>query len=64
MYLKSRGAIYSTRASTEWKDINEKGSFTQGKRWYASTEKKDKTKITVILHFGTSKFYQQVSKEI
>ena len=53
---------YSTRASTEWEDISEKGSFTEGKRWYASIEKKDKTKITVILSFGT--FYQQVFKEI
>ena len=59
-----RGAIYSTRASTEWEAISEKGSFTEGKRWYASIEKKDKAKITVILSFGTSRFYQQVFKEI
>ena len=60
-----RGAIYSTRA-TEWEAISEKGSFTEGKRWYASIdlEKKDKAKITVILSFGTSRFYQQVFKEI
>ena len=45
-------------------DISEKGSFTEGKRSYASIEKKDKTKITVILSFGTSRFYQQVFKEI
>ena len=31
--IKSRvGAIYSTRASTEWEAISEKGSFTEGKR--------------------------------
>ena len=38
--------------------------ITEGKRWYASIEKKDKAKITVILSFGTSGFYQQVFKEI
>ena len=59
-----RGAIYSTRANTEWKDISKKDSFTEGKRPYASIEKKDKTKITVILSFGTSRFYQQVFKKI
>ena len=56
------GAIYSTRANTEWEDISEKGSFTVGKSWYASKEKNNKTKITVILSFGTSTFYQQVFK--
>ena len=61
-----RGAIYSTWASTECEDISKKGSFTEGKRWYASIETEDKTKMTVtcILSFGTSRFYQQVFKEI
>ena len=59
-----RGAIYSTWARTEWEDISKKGSFTVGKRRYASIEKENKTKMTVILSFGTSRFYQQVFKEI
>ena len=56
--------LFIALAITEWEDISEKGSFTEGKKWYANIEKKYKTKITVILSFGTSRFYQQVFREI